>query len=453
MIRRFTMLLALLLALSTFGAACAEGLGDLSDLEGFFIITSDDEPASTTDVAGDGVVLEVKSCAIRPVDELYADMVYNVSLMNWDLNSYALQDIVDPRLTFADEYVFTGVLDFAGIDTIDMLVYLEGTITFTVPYIVARAQTGELQLEIGVQAEVYDIELATLSTTSELTEAQQPFTAADREGDGLQLLMERKHIIEKLRGETDSRYKWIIQHFYLINWAQESQPLEDALSVLMAYQGKYGFEATIELPQENIERLETVHGLLVFHVPNIVTNATAEQLELNITLAGEKWDESVELSSATPASYWNDLLPFDNEAQAEIAASAIYGLDDIFEWGGHHYACFDCAGRGATFEEAVAYCERLGGYLATVSTEEENNALYSYTKHCDRNIVYIGLWCPNGDNVTWQWVNGEDAPVLWHSGEPNGRDHNFTCYWRNFSDGRWADENWIGDRSFVCEWD
>lgn len=79
---------------------------------------------------------------------------------------------------------------------------------------------------------------------------------------------------------------------------------------------------------------------------------------------------------------------------ADIPANA-------FQWEGHHYAVLsNCV----TLPEAIDYCAKRGGYLASVNSAQEDEMLHAATS----KPVVIGLTTQDG-GASWQWVNGENV--------------------------------------------
>lgn len=117
---------------------------------------------------------------------------------------------------------------------------------------------------------------------------------------------------------------------------------------------------------------------------------------------------------------------------------------DAVEFNGHRYYLYDFAGLAEptqnTWENAQAYCEAVGGYLATITTPEENDFLYRYMRQRGYASAYFGL--SNTQTGAWQWGNGEPLSYTnWHSGEPNNQNGNehYGMFYGNFSDGTWND--------------
>ena len=133
--------------------------------------------------------------------------------------------------------------------------------------------------------------------------------------------------------------------------------------------------------------------------------------------------------------------------------------ENQYSFGGHEYMAFDV--KDMTWVQAKEYCESLGGYLATISSKEENDALFGYVTSLGYENVYFGLtdeWVEGN----WEWTNEETATYTnWHSGEPNGEneDEDYAQFYWKFTDGTWNDGDFMVANSnsgtnlgFICEW-
>ncbi|MCD7819498.1 MAG: hypothetical protein LUH07_10675 [Lachnospiraceae bacterium] len=131
--------------------------------------------------------------------------------------------------------------------------------------------------------------------------------------------------------------------------------------------------------------------------------------------------------------------------------------DDLYEWNGHYYYIF--AYVCDTWNEAKAYCEALGGYLAVISSEEENAALCSYWAASGYKTAYFG-YSDSEEEGSWVWVSNEDSTYTnWASGEPNSENikEDFAEFYYGYPEGEWNDgdynERTQGDtKVFICEW-
>ncbi len=115
-----------------------------------------------------------------------------------------------------------------------------------------------------------------------------------------------------------------------------------------------------------------------------------------------------------------------------------------------------------TWEEAKAFCEEMGGHLVTISSKEENDAVFSYLKSTGMRNAYIGL----SDTETlgeYKWVTGESVDFInWNNGDPNhlNEKERYAQFFIHH-DSRWVDNDFctthkesVGDsKTFICEWD
>lgn len=128
----------------------------------------------------------------------------------------------------------------------------------------------------------------------------------------------------------------------------------------------------------------------------------------------------------------------------------------IDEYNGHKYMFFD---RVANYKEAKKFCEDMGGYLATISSNGENDFLFRLMKSYGYDGAYFGFTDAEVEG-TWKWVNGEKTGYTnWHPGEPNAENENedYAMFYYKFNDGTWNDGDFGGDTVnggtvFICEW-
>ncbi len=137
----------------------------------------------------------------------------------------------------------------------------------------------------------------------------------------------------------------------------------------------------------------------------------------------------------------------------------------------HYYKVFNVV--GGTWEEAQAFCQSIGGYLVTVSGEEEQDGITELLKERGGlNCYWAGGRLVDG---RWTWVTGEAFEFTnWATGEPNNQD-GIEGYMELFGKryhgglgnkrpGAWNDASNSGasyagefydieNTGFVCEWD
>ena len=132
---------------------------------------------------------------------------------------------------------------------------------------------------------------------------------------------------------------------------------------------------------------------------------------------------------------------------------------DAAEFNGHHYYVYDMDNI-TTWEQAEAYCESLGGYLATITSREEDEFVYFYLRNnFDYESAYFGF-TDREEEGTWGWVNGENSTYTnWNPGEPNDENPNedYAMYYYKYPEGTWNDgdfgyETLNSGQVFICEW-
>ena len=144
----------------------------------------------------------------------------------------------------------------------------------------------------------------------------------------------------------------------------------------------------------------------------------------------------------------------------QLRDDATTELSEIFtapDGTAHRYRMFKGVPR---WVEAKAFCQALGGHLATMTSEEENQFVYWFMRENDFLTAYFGLEDEERDR-TWEWVTGEPVEyTIWDSGEPSysGRER-YGMYFYKHLTGTWNDAHFYEDAevdpgcSFICEWD
>lgn len=120
--------------------------------------------------------------------------------------------------------------------------------------------------------------------------------------------------------------------------------------------------------------------------------------------------------------------------------------NNAFYFNGNVYKVFEY---GMSYEEAKAYCEQLGGHLATITSKNEDKAIFTYISKMGNYNCILGGSDARIEGL-WEWITGETFSYAnWADGEPNyqsGED-----YLQYGSSGKWNDINW--KNCFLCEWD
>ncbi len=126
--------------------------------------------------------------------------------------------------------------------------------------------------------------------------------------------------------------------------------------------------------------------------------------------------------------------------------------EDAVEFEGHRYYLFD-GGIVSTYQEAEAYCKSKGGYLATITSKEENEKVYQYIRSKGCDSAFFGLHDLEIEGE-WKWNTGEKFSYSnWADGEPNGlNNENYGMFYYQYPDGKWNDGDFYDNPSFICEW-
>ncbi|MGN0398986.1 MAG: M4 family metallopeptidase [Blautia sp.] len=132
--------------------------------------------------------------------------------------------------------------------------------------------------------------------------------------------------------------------------------------------------------------------------------------------------------------------------------------EDAVEFDGHYYYVYNLDSID-TWEAAKQYCEEQGGYLATITSPEENEFLYNYLREFSYESAYFGL-TDSKEEGNWIWENGESVSYTnWHEDEPNSEnpDEDYTMFYFKYEDGTWNDGDFgrqtvNSGRVFICEW-
>lgn len=210
------------------------------------------------------------------------------------------------------------------------------------------------------------------------------------------------------------------------------------------------FTADIETAQEE----EPVQNEEPKETQDDVWDISDEQTETAVTgFENEPEDDSDVFTDSNPdidSDGWYDgTVAAVGDGGENIPSDALY-------YNGHYYAVFNLH---SGWNEAKSYCESLGGYLATITSQGENDAVFAYMLDQGYDSAYFGLTDKETEG-TWKWVTGEKVDYTnWHPGEPNSENSNedYGMFYYKFPDGTWNDGDFGGstvgkDRAFLCEW-
>lgn len=151
-----------------------------------------------------------------------------------------------------------------------------------------------------------------------------------------------------------------------------------------------------------------------------------------------------------------DIKGGSGECNDSLASSYTTTLESVLEGAaknpdnGNYYRIIS---KQMTWEQAKAYCETLGGHLATVTNATENEFCYALFEESGVAQCYLG-----GEDLEidgdWNWVTGEEWEYnSFHEGEPTGKQQNVLIYWDDYEDGLWDDIASGQSAVFMCEWE
>lgn len=115
-----------------------------------------------------------------------------------------------------------------------------------------------------------------------------------------------------------------------------------------------------------------------------------------------------------------------------------------YSYDGHTYKIYASS---KTWDDAKIWCENKGGYLATVTSSQEQNALWKSLEDYNNLNFYLGGSCTSGK---WKWVTGEPFDYSkWASNEPDcaGGNENYLGLWGDVR----TDENLYWN-DFTCDY-
>lgn len=187
--------------------------------------------------------------------------------------------------------------------------------------------------------------------------------------------------------------------------------------------------------------------------------------EYTITVSdnGES-EETYEKNVKVKKKYENSVMSF----VTDYGKSSIESSKNIFdkwnipdgsvELNGHYYHVYNMD-KITNWNDAKAFCESQGGYLATITSQEENDFLYAYITQEGFSSAYFGFSDETTEGV-WGWNNGEKLSYTnWHQNEPNSENSNedYALFYYKYTDGTWNDGDFgnrtsNGGTAFICEW-
>ncbi len=124
----------------------------------------------------------------------------------------------------------------------------------------------------------------------------------------------------------------------------------------------------------------------------------------------------------------DECFPMDLSSFQEPGMQSAWGSDQ-------RYQVFEM---DLTWEEAEAFCEQMGGHLATITSPEEQTEIFNLIKNGQSAAYWLGGTMSNGE---WSWITGESFDyTLWDSGEPNECEENMHV--QVYGDNGTWDDTW-----------
>lgn len=149
-------------------------------------------------------------------------------------------------------------------------------------------------------------------------------------------------------------------------------------------------------------------------------------------------------------------------ALAPTAALADSASGEYSTFNGHYYQVFEPD--SITWEAAKQRCEQMGGYLATITSAEEQAFVDSLIENSGKNGLWLGARRQQSDGE-FVWLTGEPFQYTnWSAGQPDytsrTEDMLMLYTYHNSQFGKWNDltnEGWYdvpaSKMGYICEWD
>lgn len=227
----------------------------------------------------------------------------------------------------------------------------------------------------------------------------------------------------------------------------------------------YGYEG------ENFECIKTIESdeNLNYKIDNKIVSSTefdselqqwvSQDAEYDLSCGTEKENQTLQELRNTFTTLKNRLNITEEYSDGESGKVMANIPSNAVEYQGHHYYLYELENitSGA---DAETYCESQGGYLATITSADENDFLFKYIQGLGYSNAHFGFTDSEKEGE-WKWVTGENVTYTnWHSGEPNGEneDEDYAMFYFKYEDGTWNDGDFDGKtvdagNAFICEWE
>ena len=233
------------------------------------------------------------------------------------------------------------------------------------------------------------------------------------------------------------------------------------LNQVMQYTTDYSSHTAQEILYDEIQQYVTLSEYMIncdmrgeYCMYSIVANDAGLLSWFNKGSAeeAEQWYyDSCELLESIQKKFFEDILSYSTD----IPSNAVVFND-------HFYVIYDfsplASAETNTWENAFAYCEGVNGYLATITSKEENDFLFQYMTEQGYDNAYFGLTDRSWEGH-WEWKNGTESDYAnWALNEPSGKDGaDYAKLSSDHSDGTWSDGVFSSldssGTAFICEWE
>ena len=139
----------------------------------------------------------------------------------------------------------------------------------------------------------------------------------------------------------------------------------------------------------------------------------------------------------------------------------------VMEYDGHAYAIFNFKDLGLyeSYTSCERFCESMGGHLAVIGSQEENDAIYDLLLDTRLVVAHFG-YSDELSEGTWRWVDGSGSSFTNWCRRPgkeqpnngaNSEGHpkeDYAEFYKETQDGTWNDAKFgVNTYRFVCEWE
>ena len=211
-------------------------------------------------------------------------------------------------------------------------------------------------------------------------------------------------------------------------------------NIQTTYQIEEANGCPFEITLEQKERKENETGSSLIDAYNIICTPNGQSME------GGRYPFIIKIhAQCGENSGWT-------ECTIDLDVALTPNQNGLYEYNGNYYKIYEGE---YTWDEAKTKCEEMGGYLATISSAEEQEFMELL------NSDELGLWIGGYRDTehNWYWVTGEAISYTnWGIGEPNN-GYDEPGHFEPEGEDRinlwpyeWNDAAHDSVHGFVCEW-